>query len=73
MRFERDALMQVLFNLVDNAVKYAARRVAADEIALRVGATALGVELAVRDHGPGVAAPPPARASSNPSTAARAS
>jgi len=54
-RFERDALLQVLFNLVDNAVKYAtgaARR----EIALRAERAGDRIVLTVRDHGPGVPA-----------------
>ena len=56
VRFERDALMQVLWNLVDNAVKYA-RDAAPRRVALRCWAAADGVHVAVRDHGPGVAAP----------------
>jgi signal transduction histidine kinase len=53
VRFERDALLQVLFNLVDNAVKYAKD---ASEPVIRVSLRekAGGVELRVRDHGPGV-------------------
>lgn len=47
------AVHQILFNLVDNACKYAAD--AADRrIHLSVSKAAGGVELAVRDHGPGV-------------------
>ena len=53
IRYDRDALLQVLFNLVDNAMKYAAsaesRRIVL--CACRRGA---GVELSVRDFGPGV-------------------
>ena len=54
MRFERDALLQVLVNLVDNALKYAARRRCARSrsSAARRGD---GVVLRVRDRGPGVA------------------
>jgi signal transduction histidine kinase len=53
-RFDRDALTQVLFNLIDNALKYgrgdAERRVEVHCRALRQG-----VQLAVKDSGPGVA------------------
>jgi signal transduction histidine kinase len=53
VRFERDALAQILFNLVENALKYAKRgTLRRVEIACRPAAG--GVELAVRDHGPGV-------------------
>ncbi|MGH7789546.1 MAG: sensor histidine kinase, partial [Candidatus Binatia bacterium] len=55
VRFEPDALMQVLWNLVDNAVKYAAGS-SPPTIALRVWREGGRVHLAVRDHGPGVAA-----------------
>ena len=52
--FDRDALMQILNNLVDNAEKYS-RGAATDRriylCAERVGAT---LEIAVRDHGPGI-------------------
>ncbi len=53
VRFERDALVQVLFNLVDNAVKYA-RGASNPEIRVSCRAREGGVEIAVRDHGPGV-------------------
>jgi signal transduction histidine kinase len=53
VRFERDALMQVLWNLVDNAVKYA-RDAPAKRITLRCRHDAGGVYVGVRDHGPGV-------------------
>jgi signal transduction histidine kinase len=57
VRFERDALLQLLFNLVDNAVKYARgaaeRRIVVSCRAAQGG----GVELAVRDFGPGVPGP----------------
>jgi len=55
IRFDRDALLQVLFNLVDNAMKYHAgsgRREVVLEARRRDGL----VEVAVRDHGPGVGA-----------------
>jgi two-component system phosphate regulon sensor histidine kinase PhoR len=54
---ERDELLRVVENLVDNAVKYgeSGRRV---EVALARTAGAAGrpneIELAVRDHGPGI-------------------
>jgi len=53
VRFDRDALLQVLFNLVDNAMKYARsseRRIVELE-AIRHGDA---VTVAVRDFGPGV-------------------
>jgi signal transduction histidine kinase len=52
-RFERDALLQILFNLVDNAVKYAA---SATRREIVMSATRSGdrVVIAVRDFGPGV-------------------
>jgi signal transduction histidine kinase len=54
VRFERDALLQVLVNLVDNALKYA-RGAASREIAIECRRCDRGVAVAVRDHGPGVA------------------
>jgi signal transduction histidine kinase len=55
VRFERDALSQVLGNLVDNALKYA-REASDREVAVALAAApGGGVELQVRDHGPGVA------------------
>ncbi len=53
MRFERDALLQVLFNLVDNAVKYA-RDGAERWVLVRAATGDGGVRLAVSDSGPGV-------------------
>jgi signal transduction histidine kinase len=53
VQFDRDAVTQLLFNLVDNALKYAGdAQVRKIEIglALREGR----LELSVRDHGPGV-------------------
>jgi len=53
VRFDRDALLQVLFNLVDNAAKYA--RDAEDRrVQLRCARDGPGVRLSVRDFGPGV-------------------
>jgi signal transduction histidine kinase len=52
--FERDALMQVVFNLIDNAIKYATSATRRD-IIVRVARAGDGVEVTVRDFGPGVA------------------
>ena len=52
---DEDAVGQILFNLVDNAAKYARGSVPA-QVALTVAATDERVTIAVRDHGPGVAA-----------------
>jgi signal transduction histidine kinase len=52
-RFDRDALEQVLFNLIDNAIKYAkegAKRLILIEAEQRDG----GVSVSVVDQGPGV-------------------
>jgi signal transduction histidine kinase len=54
-RFERDALLQVLFNLVDNAVKYAGNG-DGRRIVVRIARDGAGVRIVVRDHGPGVPA-----------------
>ncbi len=54
VQFERDALVQVLVNLVDNAIKYAST---ARDKRIHLVANASpdrGVVLAVADHGPGV-------------------
>jgi signal transduction histidine kinase len=55
VRFERDALMQVLWNLVDNAIKYA-REASPKQIVLRAWHDSGGVHISVRDYGPGVPA-----------------
>src|SRR5262245_62815347 len=57
VRFERDALMQVLWNLVDNAVKYA-RDATPKRIERRGWYGAGGVHLAGRDDRRGVARRP---------------
>jgi signal transduction histidine kinase len=54
VRFERDALTQVLFNLLDNALKYS-QRAEQRTIAVRCEPAAEGgVSLVVSDRGPGV-------------------
>ncbi|MFO1030896.1 MAG: HAMP domain-containing sensor histidine kinase [Planctomycetota bacterium] len=53
---DEDAIGQILFNLVDNAAKYARGSTPA-EVELQVVGDAAGVVWTVRDHGPGV---PPA-------------
>jgi signal transduction histidine kinase len=52
-RFERDALAQIVFNLVDNAAKYG-RDGERREIAVSLAPSPNGVALKVRDFGPGV-------------------
>jgi signal transduction histidine kinase len=54
VRFDRDALLQVLFNLVDNAMKYA--KSSSDRtVELEARRDGEAVTVAVRDFGPGVA------------------
>jgi signal transduction histidine kinase len=53
IRYDRDALTQLVFNLVDNALKYA-RGAATREIVIALRRTESGLELRVRDFGPGV-------------------
>jgi signal transduction histidine kinase len=55
VRFERDGLVQVLCNLVDNAAKYA-REATPRRIELSARRAGGDVRLSVRDHGPGIAA-----------------
>jgi signal transduction histidine kinase len=53
VRYDRDAVLQVVFNLVDNALKYAAT--ASDRrVVLSCTAAEGGVQFCVRDRGPGV-------------------
>lgn len=54
VRFDRDGLVQVVFNLVDNALKYA-RAGEPRCIALRCEAIGGELRIGVRDSGPGVA------------------
>ncbi len=55
VRAEGTAVEQILFNLVDNACKYAARS-ADHRIHLELAAALPRARIRVRDHGPGVAA-----------------
>ena len=50
---DEDRLRQVFLNLVDNAVKYARP---GDRVVVSIGATARGIQCAVRDSGPGIPA-----------------
>ncbi|HSF19575.1 MAG TPA: HAMP domain-containing sensor histidine kinase [Vicinamibacteria bacterium] len=52
--YDRDALIQVLFNLVDNAIKYSRQADRAREIVLRARRQGGAVVVAVIDAGPGV-------------------
>lgn len=56
VRFDRDAVLQILFNLVDNALKYAGDS-RQKTLLVRCQADGDRVALLVRDHGPGVATP----------------
>lgn len=53
VRHDRDAVTQIVFNLVDNALKYA-RRAESKTIEIELAASDPGIELRVRDFGPGV-------------------
>jgi signal transduction histidine kinase len=55
VRFDRDALLQVLINLTDNAIKFAH---GSDDkvVVIHCSREGEGVTLKVRDHGPGVPA-----------------
>jgi signal transduction histidine kinase len=54
VRGDPTAIGQILFNLVDNACKYA-RQAADKRIELTLGHLGAAVRVAVRDHGPGIA------------------
>lgn len=55
VRVDPAAVEQILFNLVDNAAKYAPSRDGGPPLELRASARPRGpVALAVRDHGPGI-------------------
>ncbi len=56
VRYDRDALVQVLFNLVDNALKYA-RDARDKEIVVRCRRRGERVAVTVADRGPGVTRP----------------
>jgi signal transduction histidine kinase len=54
VRFDRDALFQMIFNLVDNAMKYA-KSAERHDVVVQCGRDERGsVQLSVRDYGPGV-------------------
>ncbi len=55
VRYDRDVLLQVLFNLVDNAVKYS-RTAQHKEITISSRRQQEGLVLSVADRGPGVPA-----------------
>ncbi|MCP4657021.1 MAG: HAMP domain-containing histidine kinase, partial [bacterium] len=55
-RFDRDALKQVLFNLLDNALKYS-RKASEKEVIVSCRRQQDGVVLRVADRGPGVSRP----------------
>jgi signal transduction histidine kinase len=54
-RFDRDAVARIVGNLLDNAEKYS-RQAADRAIALAAAAAGDVVEVAITDHGPGIAA-----------------
>ncbi len=53
VQFDRDAVAQILFNLVDNALKYA-RDAQRKEVVIRVAREGAAIGLSVTDFGPGV-------------------
>lgn len=54
LRTDPSAVEQILFNLVDNACKYAIRDAAPVHIELIISHVQKGLRFAVRDHGPGI-------------------
>jgi signal transduction histidine kinase len=55
-RFDRDALLQVLFNLVDNAVKHSRAAPCREIVVAARPAADGGVSIRIQDRGPGVPA-----------------
>jgi len=53
VRFERDGLLQVLINLVDNAIKFS-KETDTKVVVVQARQEGEGVALSIRDHGPGV-------------------
>jgi signal transduction histidine kinase len=53
VRYERDGLLQVLINLVDNGIKFS-KDADPREVVIEAVPKGAGVTLRVRDHGPGV-------------------
>ncbi len=53
VRFERDGLLQVLINLVDNAIKFS-KETETKVVVVQARASETGITLKIRDHGPGV-------------------
>ncbi|MCO4769130.1 MAG: hypothetical protein KDA24_03815 [Deltaproteobacteria bacterium] len=53
VRYERDGLLQVLINLVDNGIKFS-KASGAKEVEIEAIPKGGGVVLQIRDHGPGV-------------------
>jgi len=53
VRFERDGLLQVLINLVDNAIKFS-KETETKVVVVEARPTESGITLKIRDHGPGV-------------------
>lgn len=54
VQFDRDALIQMIFNLVENAIKYAARAERREILVRCIASDGDAVAVIVRDFGPGV-------------------